>query len=371
MKVKYFGPWADYSGYGEANRNAIRALTSAGVQVTAQRITHTRETADYGRAYQEISLLEGRKLDYNIKVIHITPDGYMKYLEPMKYHIGHLFWETDGLTPSWVWNANLMDEIWTGDEFHVEVFKKSGVRCPVIAIPQAVETDIPIPKPFKIKQRPEFLFYSIFQWIERKNPMALLEAFWREFKDYKDVGLLIKTYRMDFSAPEKEQIYRDIKEWKYKYGIGAFPRVLVFDELLSREDMFRFHATGDCFVLPHRGEGWGIPQVEACLMQKPVISTNLGGMHEWMAKDTFIPLNDFKMVNVFNMEYVPWYTTDQKWANPSVHELRQAMREVYENRDKAKKMAVNARKHVLDIFNYKRVGEMMKKRLETIEKEIL
>ncbi len=38
--------------------------------------------------------------------------------------------------------------------------------------------------------------------------------------------------------------------------------------------------TFDCFVSAHRGEGWGVPQMEAMLMGKPIISTSCGGIHE-------------------------------------------------------------------------------------------
>jgi glycosyltransferase involved in cell wall biosynthesis len=354
------GSWADYSGYGEANRNAIRALLAADVRVTTQKVVHVREKANFGQAYQEIAGLEGLPLDYKIKIIHITPDGYLKYLEPLKFHIGHLFWETSSLSPSWVWNVNLMDEIWTGDKYHAKAFQNSGVKKPIYVIPQAIETDLVKPKPFTIDGRPQFLFYSIFQWIERKNPKLLLEAYWQEFSPEEDVGLLLKTYRLDFSENEKRKIYADIKDWK---GGRTTPPVYLFDELMSRDNIFRLHATGDCFVLPHRGEGWGVTQVEALLMGNPVISTNLGGMHEWMDDRTMVLLNDFTLTNVKNMDFVPWYTSDQMWAEPSLTELRQKMRWVYNNRDKAKEIAERGRAKVIEEFSFKSVGQQMYDRL--------
>jgi glycosyltransferase involved in cell wall biosynthesis len=360
IKVRYMGSWADYSGYGEANRNAIRALMSVNVKVTTQKVVNVRERANFGKIYNEIAALEGKPLDYRIKIIHITPDGYLKYLEPMKYHIGHLFWETSSLPPSWVWNANLMNEIWTGDKYHAKVFQDSGVRVPIFVIPQAIDTEFVRPKPFTIAERPRFLFYSIFQWIERKNPQLLLEAYWQEFSPQEDVGLLLKTYRLDFSSNEKQKIYSDIKKWKA--GRVTAP-IFLYDDLLSRDNMYRLHATGDCFVLPHRGEGWGVTQVEASLMGNPVISTDLGGMHDWMDDSTMLLLKDYKLVNVFNMDFVPWYTSNQLWAEPSLTELRQKMRWAYENYGKAKEMAERARQRVLKNFSFQAVGDVMADRL--------
>ena len=367
MNVKYVGAFGDYSGYGEANRNAIRALVADGVNVTTERVTHVSERANFGRSFKEAAKVEGKDLDYKIKVIHITPDGYIKHLEPMKYHIGHLFWETSKLPPSWVWNCNLLDEIWTGDWTQASIFEKSGVTVPVTVLPQAIETDLPDYKPFLLKKRPEFLFYSIFQWIERKNPRALLQAYWQEFAT-EDVGLMIKTYGLDFTKKEKNKIYIDIAKWKKELHLEKYPKVYIYDELMDRDDVFRFHATGDCFVLPHRGEGWGVTQVEATLMGKPVISTNAGGVHEWI--NSFIPVNSTK-IPLFNMDYIPWYTNDQEWADPSVSNLRKQMRWVYENRKGAAAKAAKTKKTVTKLFNFRTVGGAMRARLEVIEKNII
>ncbi len=367
MNIKYVGPYSDYSGYGEANRNAIRALVASGINVTTEQKSYVKEKADFGKSHDEIKILEEKPLDYQVKIIHITPDGYMQHLEPGKYHIGHLFWETDKLPKEWVWNANLMDEIWTGDEYHADVFRRSGVKAEVRVIPQAIETDMGEAKPFIVNNRPDFLFYSIFQWIERKNPRGLLEAYWQEFKG-ENVGLMLKTYRLDFSRNEFAKIFKDVQDWKGELGMGGYPPVFLYDKLMNRDDIFRFHASGDCFVLPHRGEGWGIPQVEASIMGRPVISTNLGGMHEWMDDTNMKLLKKYKMRSLFNMDWVPWYTKDQNWAEPNITELRKAMRWAYEHRDEAKEMGNKAQKRVKEVFSYKTVGNLMKKRLEEIAK---
>lgn len=365
MNVKYLGAWGDYSGYGEASRNAIRALLKAGVNVTAQRVTHQRESTSYGQAFTDISLVEGKPIDYQIKIIHITPDGYLKHLEPMKYHIGHLFWETSALPPEWVWNCNLMDEIWTGDEYHAKAMRESGVTSPIYVMPQAIETDIKIPKPFELRFQHKFWFYSIFQWIERKNPKALLSAYWKTFNENDDVGLLIKTYGKDFSKGETAKIYEEIALWKTQQPQGYYPPVYIYDRLMSRADVFRFHVTGDCFVLPHRGEGWGIPQVEAGLMGNPVISTDLGGMHSHVFSPWY--LRNHKMVNVFNMDFVPWYREEQLWAEIDMNELCNRLREAYKKPHTGRQIGDTLREDIKHFLSYEKVGEQMRKRLEQIK----
>lgn len=370
VKVKYAGPWCDYTGYGEANRNAIMALHTVGVDVTTERISYTPQQFSYGKAYDVAAKLEAAPVDYGIKIIHVPSDGYLRFLEPTKYHIGHLFWETDGLSKSWVWNCNLVNEIWTGGEWHKENFRRAGVKVPINVYPQSIDTTPFLSKKFTIPDHKGFLFYSIFQWIERKNPKALLTAYWQEFEGEENVSLLIKTYGIDLTGESFQKIRSDIKAWKAESGVKSFPRTMLYTQMLSKEDIMRIHITGDCFVSAHRGEGWGIPQVEAMSVGNPIISTNLGGVHEWLEDEKNAFLLKYTMSNVKNMEFAPWYNTDQRWADVAIPDIRKKMRFVFENRDKAKEIGMAGKRLVDEKFSYKSVGELMKRRLQEIQKQL-
>src|SRR5690242_4632125 len=120
MNVKYCGPAFDYSGYGEANRHDIGALESAGVSVVGEYMRHCLEIAEYGKLGELVRTCAERKLDYQIKIIHTTPNIFARYMEPGKYHIGRVFWETDKLPASFAEGAQAMDEIWTGSQFNAQ-----------------------------------------------------------------------------------------------------------------------------------------------------------------------------------------------------------------------------------------------------------
>ena len=370
IRCKYSGPFGDYTGYGEANRNAIMALDKAGVQVTTNKISYTSTEAEYGQSYRLAEKLEGKPMKYDIKILHVPSDGYLKFLEPTKYHIGHLFWETDGMSKTWVWNCNLMDEIWTGGHVHKDNFQKAGVKVPIFVYPQSNQTDLKVQRPFNIPGHKGYLFYSIFQWIERKNPKALLNAYWKEFQGQDDVTLLLKVYRFGFDENEHQQIRDDIISWKKELGMDTHPRVLLYFGLMSKSDIMRLHWTGDCFVSAHRGEGWGIPQVEASIVGNPMISTDLGGCHEWYEDGKTAFLTKWKKEKVFNMDFAPWYGNKQSWAKVSEKDLRRKLRFVYENREEAKDVGLAAQRMVKDKFSYVAVGNLMRDRLRDIQRLI-
>lgn len=368
--VKYAGPFGDASGYGEANRNAIMALHAAGVDVTTERVSYLGVEAEHGETYELAARLEGRPIKYDIKIVHVPSDGYLKFLEPTKYHIGHLFWETDSLSKTWVWNCNLMDEIWTGGNIHKEHFRKAGVKVPIFVYPQAINVDVPVQRPFTIKEHQGFLFYSIFEWIERKNPRALLRAYWREFEGEENVSLLLKVYRFNSGKEGETKIRTDVQEWKQELKLRHFPRIFLYTKMVSRADVVRLHYTGDCFVSAHRGEGWGVPQVESAVVGNPIISTNIGGCHEWFEDNKNAFLVKWEKESVFNMDFAPWYEKNQHWAAIDDRDLRARMRFVFEHPDEARKVGSMGQTMVRDKFNYMVVGGLMRNRLEDIRRLI-
>lgn len=365
LGIKYTGFFDAYSGMGNACRNYIHALATTGIPLTTELAPNLSTTFDLGAPHKTAQYLHGKNINYNIKILHVTPDMILKYLEPMKYHIAHFFWETDKLPPQHVWALNLVDEIWTGSEWSKKVFKKSGVKTPIYVFPQPVETNKDVPK-FHVVNKPDFMFYSIFQWIERKNPRGLLEAYWKEFEGDDNVGLMIKTYKEKFTAEERLDIINTIRDWKKELQLSHYPQVHLYTEIMTKDDVLKFHSTGDAFVSAHRGEGWGVPIAEAMSLRKPVIATNLGGVCEYIPTDLWYPV-DYRIIPIFNMEWIPFYLNDQKWARPTESDLRAKMRAVYENKDLAKETAKKAQKFVEKNMSFEAVGKLLKERLESIQ----
>ena len=270
-----------------------------------------------------------------------------------------------GIHPDWVWHCNQVNELWVSWKTHAEMFKEAGVTCPIQVIPQCMDMDFKPYRSFMIPNFEGFLFYSIFQWTERKNPKKLLQTYWRTFEGKDDVALLLKVYRSNFSDREQEAIRQDIYQWKREQYQSHYPKVFLYLGSLTHEEIMRLHATGDCFISLHRGEGWGMPQMEAMASGKPIISTNFGGIHEWLDNQHgwLIPYN---LTSLFGMGHIPWYTSQQQWADPDYQKAGEAMLEAYSNRQLTQQKGQEAQKFVHSKFNLQAIGRIMKKRLETI-----
>lgn len=365
ISVKYVSSAKSPSGYGSAARQFIAALFVSGINVTTESITQTPESSDYGITGDIDKSLNNRDIAYQVNIIHLTPDLYKDYKEDGKYNIGHLFWETDRLPKEWVKPCNGMNEIWCASEKQVEMIKRSGVKTPCYAFSQPIDTTLAYEniKPFALNHPKDFTFYSCFQWIPRKNPRGLIQAYWKEFEGNDKVTLLIKTYRITYVDKELQIIKNDIETWRKQQPQKHYPKIYLLHKVLNEKEMMRFHMTGDVFVNPSSGEGWGRPIQEAMLMGKPVVSTGNGGITDIMTS-SYYNLVTSKESDIEVSSEIPWYQPGgMKWWELNGKSLRENMRYAYEKKDdKGNK----AQQYVVDNFSFQKIGQQIKERLSSI-----
>lgn len=367
--IKMCGSLTDNSGYGSSNRADVAALFCAGVDLTTESVTQTTFRAPHGWVGNLCEELEGRTIDYKIKIIHLTSDLYPKYMEDGKYHIGRLVWECDKLPESWIEPCNQMNEIWTMTERQKEVIKNSGVTVPIHVFPEALDI-IPKEKDIEPWQIPSFtgtVFYSIFQWIERKDPWSLLTTYWKTFEGKEDVVLILKTYRTAYTDTDFLKIKEDIARWKSGLKLRHYPRVLLVKDLWPMDKVWKLHKMGGTFVSTSHGEGWNRGAVEASLMGNPVIAIDKTGFADLYPKDIFYPITCTE-APVTPQQSIPWYVQGMNWFNISTEELSKTLLEVYNNPQDAKDRGKKSSSFVQNQFNYFKVGQAMKQRLEAIEK---
>lgn len=363
--VTYQGPFFDYSGYGEANRQALAALYHSGVDVNARKLQYTQQSTDYGDVLSVINECLSNQYDYNVKIMHVTPDELPRLIEKDKYNISHFFWETSRLPKIFVDGLNCVDEIWTGSKANIDAIVSSGVEKPIYLFPQATNTSF-IEYENVALDFDGFVFYSIFEWTDRKNPEALLKAYNMAFGPKDNVVLVIKAYVKDFSRASRDFVFYKIKSIQEEHGNKT--KVFLYHELMSYKRIHGLHEAGDCYVSAHRGEGWGVPQAEALCHGNPVISTGYGGINEYftnMVNGIVIP---YKMVGLSGMDDARrYYSLDQEWADVDIDSLSESLRFVYDNQDDARRIGNNGKDLAHSVFSYRAVGDSMKKRILEIQ----
>lgn len=369
--IKWTGPLFDESGYGEACRNYLAALHTSGFPVSSRAVSFGEPNVDYGLPGEIALKTLNVGINCGVSLVYAPPPFWKTHVDPMAYNIGMFVWETNRLPSEWVPILNDMDEVWVPCRWNAKVCKASGVQKPVFAFGHCLSPDeygegpsLMIPT----LDASVFKFYSIFQWTERKNPAGLLRAYLSAFTNKDPVVLILKTYGKNYSQEEERVVRGAIEGIRREFG-GDQPKIMLITKILSKAQILGLHRLGDCFVLPHRSEGWGLPHFEACFMGKPVITTNYGGNTDF-TKPEHSYLADSTLVRISGMPWFKEYTSDMTWADVDVKQVRNFMRHVYQNREDAKAKGEGARRFVNEHFSWSRIGEAIKGRLKTIVKSL-
>ena len=110
------------------------------------------------------------------------------------------------------------------------------------------------------------------------------------------------------------------------------------------QDVRKFLAAIDIFVMPSHSETYGMVLVEAMAMQKPVIATNAGGVPEILR-----------------------YGQDGLLVPPkNINELAGAILYYLHNQQRRQKFAHNARRRALAAFDTKHCTDRMVQLLDTL-----
>jgi radical SAM protein with 4Fe4S-binding SPASM domain len=320
-----------------------------------------------------------------IHVIHHTPTdldgrdffGEFREKKPgMQAYIGYTTFETDGIPAPWVESCNRMDEIWVPSRFNVETFANAGVRRNKLhVIPHGFDPKYYQPdktEPLVIGERKGFNFLSIFEWTYRKGWDVLIKAYLEEFRPDEDVRLIIRSYQGGGVTGKALPVAQQLSDFIVSLGFdpGNIPAVEFLDSMVPAELMPALYKAADAFILPTRGEGWGIPFTESMLMRIPVIATDWSGHLEFMNRDNsyLIDIDGIVPVSEEQVRDNPLYE-GQSWAEPSVAHTRRLMRHVFENRDEARQKGRSSREHILNNFTIHHAAAKIADRLLHIERE--
>lgn len=373
-KIRYTNPTSDGSGYASCGRSYIKALIDYGHDVSINQVSFETARPDLGEFNDYIIPNIQRPNEHVVNIIHLTPEQYPQHLQHGKINIGFTVWETTEIPKLWVDTCNRMDAIIVPCEWNIEVFKNSGVNVPIYCVPHVVDySGKEHVAEFALDAVPEdtFKFYSIFQFVERKDPVSLLKAYWHAFTSEDKVALILKTYRSDYSASEKQIVIDTIKRIKASMPLPdgiSHPPIYLISDMLSVDEITGLHKYGDCFVSLNRAEGFGLPEAEAAVLGNPVIVTGFGGVLEFLDRYNSL-LVDYTLTPVSGMPHIPWYKGNQLWAQANVYHASQLMRKIYSDTDLYSKISHNCEKTVVDRLSYATIGKLYTDVLDRIIKD--
>lgn len=291
--------------------------------------------------------------------------------------------ESDKCNPKWVDCCNKMDHIVVPSTFTKNVIKRSGILTTKISvieewfngritskssISKALEN-----KNFKKIDTP-FNFLVIGQLTgqaredDRKNLLNTLSWLCEEFKDNKDVGIVLKTNFGKGTHIDKSIVKKYFKDNLKSIKQTEFPKIHLIHGNLSSEEIAALyqHNKVKAYALATRGEGYGLPYIEAAASGLPIIATNWSGHLQFLEKDYFYPV-DYTLIDVAKSKIDNRiFVEGVKWADPSKKDFMVKAREVYENYSKAKDKSKALKKNILHNYNATAICKKYDKLFEEI-----
>lgn len=336
-------------GYAIQSRNLMVAMHFAGLRV-AYRNAYGED--DGPNDHLLVNDLLQRKARTEVTQVGFCQADVFKGIQGRR-RIGWTMLEVSGLPQEWVDGCNLMDEVWVPASFNVDTFRDSGVRVPIEVMPLGIDVDYFHPGIRGFRPSSRFTFLSVFEWGERKGAELLLRAFAAEFDKTDDVLLMLSIYNRDPGV----DVYHEVE----KLGLPPGPPIIAMvNPEFAGYQMGSVYRSADCFVLPTRGEGWGMPVLEAMACGLPTIATGWSGPADFLHDGIGYPLQVKRMVEA--KAKCPWYAGFD-WAEPDIDHLRFLMREVYENPERAREKGLAAAAEVASKYTIEHAADRVKRRI--------
>jgi len=270
-----------------------------------------------------------------------------------RYRIAFCTSETTAIPIPHLFYLYRADMVWSMSSWGRELLERHGLSAEKIrVVPAGVDTTVFTP-PLSERQRGKlFRFLCVGKWEERKGTADLVRAFSEEFDPAEPEELVMHC---GTSWARKLDFRQEIAQVLASTGRNG-ARIVPSDpvELRSLVDLMQScHA----FVLPTRGEAWGLPILEAMACELPCIVTDYSGPTEYANEDNCYLIRVQEMRKVEDTEFFYSGYDWGMWAQPDLAHLRSLMRFVYENPEDARRKARRAREDAVKYWTWDLAAE--------------
>ncbi|MBE9640233.1 glycosyltransferase [Salipiger mangrovisoli] len=377
VDVQLIGPLAKASGLGQATRLSAEILRATGLEVRGVDFDLDNPAPE---GFSSETLVE----DYGparINLLHLNAESiplayaYQPDVFSGAYNIGYFFWELDMPAYCHYLGMSLLDEIWVSTDYGLRIYKPGAEGKPVVNVGMCYEEHPDITRAaarafvearfgFDASHHVCLVAFDSFSFVQRKNPVAVLEAFQQAFAGVPEARLVVKTQnRTKVFDPVQVALWSRVDEI-----IAGDPRIVVMNETLSYRDLLQLKAGSDCYISLHKSEGWGFGMIEAMALKVPVICTAYSGNMDFCSDETAW-LVGYEEVPLEQGDYI-FVRDGSLWAEPSVAEAARQLRAARDNPQASRDKAEAAYSHIRENFSVDAIAGRYGARLREILAEL-
>jgi glycosyltransferase involved in cell wall biosynthesis len=274
-------------------------------------------------------------------------------------------WEYGTVPRVWVRQIEQnVDELWVPSNFVREVFVHAGVSPDrVCVIPNGFDPKVFSPEGAfsRPKGCRKFMFLFVGGAIRRKGIDLLLEAYKEAFDPGDDVTLVVSTGANP--AYTHNSLSASLSEF---VSNPRLPHLAVLTEQLDDTTLASLYRGCDAFVLPYRGEGFGMPILEAMACGKAVITTAQGPSRDFCSPETAYLVSASEARVPEDPPPLGEMAGEFTWFEPDVGELAQTMLHVYQHSAEAAQRGRAAAKVARQKYNWSHITQLYRDRVREL-----
>jgi len=323
-------------GYGSAARQLLLAVERQGVDVRMAPFGN-QPAHGFERYYKPLDSWDKLAFyfDYRLRADDL----------PCERIITYTMWESTLVPKEHIHRINQTSALlYVPCRQNLEAHRECGIRTPIKVLHHGID---PERFPYLARlHRNCFTFGTFGDLTPRKGIDVLIRAFQDEFSREQPVRLLLKS--------SHGTLPHEVSD----------PRIELISGVMDQASLLEFLRQMDAFVLPSRGEGFGLCGIEAMSTGLPLIATNWGGPAEYLDSDDGYPLS-YRLVPAEGTEShgVRYFG---QWAEPDYDHLRYLLRLVYERPEEAAAKGRMAAARVHKQWTWDRAAVQMCKDLDDI-----
>jgi glycosyltransferase involved in cell wall biosynthesis len=373
-RLNFFSSFFQGNGYG-GSAEFIALELEKYFSVSLINIRNNFFSYDEKQKREYTSLMEQRLTEEGIKLkrkefikgeigLMYSPPSSFYLLNTLGYNlkVGFTMFETDklpvpeglnyytGLHKSVKDAVSYLDVLLVPSEYNKELFLESIKDIPIEVVPLGINSDLYFDltkyRQKRRKKTDEFVFLVTGNLTIRKNVGAILTAFLQLFKNRKDVKLIIKTQKQYLGSIKLSNNLDNIK---------------IITDYYTPEQMRRLYASADCFVFATRGEGFGLPPLEAMATGLYTIMPYHTGLKEYAHEKINGLIYTIHKEKAYGFGY--GLKDVGYWYTPDFEELKYLMKEAEANREKTYLLGELSAKYAQN-FSYKNTAQKIAKIIE-------